>query len=197
MGYMETWIANQPKWSFQVYAHSFALLLFVTIVYLAITLVFNWKKSRCFLAWGLTCYLVMVFVFTVFARGTTESYQYELELFWTYKRGIAANGGVMVCEIILNTLMLLPMGVVVPVFMVSRFRRCFSCGLATVFLGFFVSTVIEILQLVLRRGFFEFDDIFHNTLGVLIGFFLYCGVVKVKEILHCKEAAHIEKKNDK
>ena len=32
-----------------------------------------------------------------------------------------------------------------------------------------MSCSIEIIQLVLHRGLFEFDDIIHNTLGVFIG----------------------------
>jgi glycopeptide antibiotics resistance protein len=38
-----------------------------------------------------------------------------------------------------------------------------------ILIGFLISLTIEILQLVTKRGLFEFDDIFHNTLGVAIG----------------------------
>jgi glycopeptide antibiotics resistance protein len=37
-------------------------------------------------------------------------------------------------------------------------------------LGFLTSLSIELLQLVLKRGLFEFDDMFHNTFGVILGY---------------------------
>ena len=36
-------------------------------------------------------------------------------------------------------------------------------------IGIGISFSIELLQLVLCRGLFEFDDIIHNSLGFLIG----------------------------
>ncbi len=35
------------------------------------------------------------------------------------------------------------------------------------------SLLIEVLQFVFKRGFSEFDDVFHNVLGCAIGFGLY------------------------
>ena len=37
-------------------------------------------------------------------------------------------------------------------------------------MGFVFSSVIELSQLVLKRGLCEFDDVFHNTLGCVIGY---------------------------
>lgn len=38
------------------------------------------------------------------------------------------------------------------------------------------SILIEVLQFVFKRGFAEFDDVFHNVLGCAIGFGVYVGV---------------------
>ena len=35
--------------------------------------------------------------------------------------------------------------------------------------GSLLSLVIEVIQLISHRGLFEFDDIFHNTLGTVVG----------------------------
>jgi glycopeptide antibiotics resistance protein len=43
------------------------------------------------------------------------------------------------------------------------------CGRVAL-LGFLTSFTIELLQLILKRGLFEFDDMFHNTIGVGIGY---------------------------
>ena len=40
-------------------------------------------------------------------------------------------------------------------------------------IGCGISICIEVLQFVTHRGFSEFDDVFHNSLGCLIGFWIY------------------------
>ena len=35
--------------------------------------------------------------------------------------------------------------------------------------------MIEVLQFVFKRGFAEFDDVFHNVVGCVIGFGVYLG----------------------
>ena len=39
--------------------------------------------------------------------------------------------------------------------------------------AFAVSLTIELTQLITKRGLFEFDDMFHNTLGAIIGYGVY------------------------
>ena len=41
------------------------------------------------------------------------------------------------------------------------------------------SVVIELLQLFFEKGLFEFDDIFHNTIGGIIGLLLYGRLVQI------------------
>ena len=41
--------------------------------------------------------------------------------------------------------------------------------------GFGISAVIEVSQLLFRRGLFEWDDMIHNALGCMIG----CAVVNM------------------
>lgn len=60
--------------------------------------------------------------------------------------------------------MLLPAGVLVPL---SLGRRLSARSL--VLCGILLSGCIEVLQYVLERGLFEWDDIIHNTLGLVVG----------------------------
>jgi glycopeptide antibiotics resistance protein len=70
--------------------------------------------------------------------------------------------------------MLLPIGVLLPIVLepVWKAGRKHIFG-RVVLAGFFTSLSIELLQLVMKRGLFEFDDMFHNTLGVVIGYWIY------------------------
>lgn len=118
----------------------------------------------------LTAYILLVFASTVFSRTSNEYYRYELIPFWSY--GEILNGSEsLLWEDVLNVIMLLPMGILLPIVMEDdvankEFRR-------VILIGFLTSLTIEFLQLVMKRGLFEFDDMFHNTLGVAIGHWLY------------------------
>ncbi|WP_183772113.1 VanZ family protein [Catenibacillus scindens] len=46
--------------------------------------------------------------------------------------------------------------------------------------NFAFSSAIEILQFILKKGLFEFDDIFHNTLGGIIGWAVVVLILRIK-----------------
>lgn len=50
-------------------------------------------------------------------------------------------------------------------------------------IAFVFSVVIEMLQLLLRLGTFQLSDIFYNTVGGVVGGFIYYAVVKTKGCL--------------
>ena len=75
--------------------------------------------------------------------------------------------GYMWIEIVLNYIFLLPVGVIVPLFL----RRHVLA--VTIGVGFGISLMIEVVQLISCRGLFEFDDIIGNVLGVIVGYGLY------------------------
>lgn len=118
----------------------------------------------------LIVYIFLVFASTVFSRVSMNSYSYELIPFWSY-REILVGSKSLFWEDVLNVIMLLPMGILLPVAMSNDVGGRLSRRV--VLLGFLTSFTIEILQLILKRGLFEFDDMFHNTIGVAIGYWIY------------------------
>lgn len=68
-------------------------------------------------------------------------------------------------NIILNILMFVPIGFMIP--LISK--KCERCYI-TYLVGFGITLFIEILQLVSKRGIFELDDIINNSLGCAIGY---------------------------
>lgn len=124
----------------------------------------------------LAVYTFLVFASTVFSRAPMSSYRYELMPFWSY-REILAGSKSLFWEDVLNVILLLPMGILLPAAMGGdgggkRFRR-------VVLSGFLTSFAIEVLQLILKRGLFEFDDMFHNVIGVAVGYWIYRKLRKV------------------
>lgn len=70
----------------------------------------------------------------------------------------------MLMENLLNMILLFPMGLLLP-FLFWRKLNWLQGFLA----GAAVSAVIEVCQLLLRRGLFEWDDMVHNGLGCMAG----------------------------
>ena len=60
--------------------------------------------------------------------------------------------------------------------------------MVSVVFGLLLSAAIEIIQFISHRGLFEFDDIVHNTLGVVIGIALYKIVSSIFKRLNVKRA---------
>ena len=120
----------------------------------------------------LLTFLAIVFGSTVFTR-TPGIRQYQLEVFWSWKEilgigkcgrlGSTAEGGLLQ-ENLLNILLLFPAGILLPG--VTGRKLKWWMGLLV---GIAVSSAIEISQLLLCRGLFEFDDIIHNSLGCMLG----------------------------
>ena len=81
---------------------------------------------------------------------------FELTPFWSYKYPE------MKWEVIANILLFIPFG-----FLAGKLW-----GWKAIALAAFLSFCIEAVQLTLHLGFFEIDDVIHNTAGASIGFLL-------------------------
>lgn len=112
-------------------------------------------------------YVALVLWFTVFMR-TPWFHEPQLELFWSYKKWIAGDWG-SGWQILGNIAMFAPFGFLLSGTMASHRKKCLAVFVA----GFLFSVTIEVLQLKLLRGTFEYDDIFNNTLGALSGYLAY------------------------
>ena len=99
----------------------------------------------------------------IFTRNPQTDYHYNLDLFWSW-RAVFRGSREMLKEDILNIVLLLPLGGLLPFVFDKKIRwwQGLLCGIV-------VSLGIEILQLVLKRGLFEFDDIMNNSIGCMLG----------------------------
>ena len=39
------------------------------------------------------------------------------------------------------------------------------------------------MQLLLRKGLYEFDDLFHNIIECMVGYILFIGLVRARKII--------------
>ena len=116
-------------------------------------------------------YILIVLSLTLLDRAAGSTYKYNLELFWSYNDYNAAGGWKMGKEVVNNILMLLPFGILCPLLLDASGKEGKSHR--TILYAFLLSLAIELLQLVTKRGLFEFDDIYHNTMGAVEGYYIY------------------------
>lgn len=150
---------------------AFLILLVVMICY-EIELI-RQRKIRVLQAVAIVLFLLfmtIVFESTVFTRKSGKRYC-NLEVLWSWKRILNITGGqswesrkAMLEADLLNILLLYPAGILLPVMMNRKITWKHS-----LLIGVIISSSIEVLLLVLCRGFFEFDDIIHNAIGFMLG----------------------------
>lgn len=135
----------------------------------------GWKKVLGLL---LAEYVFLIYCSTVLCRKVAEGITGQnYTLFWSYEA--IKNGRVdLAAENIMNVVIFVPVGILTALVIYSKLKL-FKTGLFIIALGLFISSSIEAMQFFLKRGFSELDDVFHNTLGCLIGFMI---VAIIKEI---------------
>ena len=116
----------------------------------------------------LAFYLGFTLTITIIERIPSAEAKYQLVVFWSYK-AIQAGRNELIAEVFWNYILFIPIGILLAMLLPSK-----RSWLAII-LGMLMSSGIELTQLYLHRGLFEFDDIIHNTLGTIIGVILFFG----------------------
>lgn len=124
----------------------------------------------------LICYLALYAYLTLSYRQPSDQPQMNLNLFWSYGEAFRIKAGTirirrlgLARQILLNLLVMIPIGLLLPLV----YHCCRHSYLLTILTGFILSTVTETVQYFTRLGLCELDDIFHNTLGCLLGVLLF------------------------
>lgn len=119
--------------------------------------------------------ILLIYCSTFVFRQYAESYGYNYHPLWSYMAIRQEGKEILIAEIIMNVVVFLPVGLLMGcAYKSMRWLKVFLLGLC-------VSSSIEVMQFVFKRGFSEIDDILHNTLGCMIGFGIYrIGVLALK-----------------
>jgi len=112
---------------------------------------------------GYIVYLVVLLFITFWSREDGNRNAMDLELFSTW--GINDRNNAFVFE---NIMLFIPYGFFTA-WVIPFARKLWS----SILVGVGTSILIEILQLVTGRGFFQIDDVLTNGLGAVIGYVLY------------------------
>lgn len=109
-------------------------------------------------------YSFLILCSTVIYRIATDDYKIYLTPFWSYAAIDTGGHDELIKENLMNVALGVPVGFLLS-FIMNR-RSWWKAGIV----GFLFSSTIELSQLVFKRGLCEFDDVFHNTLGCVIGY---------------------------
>lgn len=135
------------------------------------------RFARAFVSAALAGYVFLLLGMLVLARGTQAQPSVVLIPLRTWRKVLDRNAGSFewACLALFNCLLFLPLGFLAAA--ERSLRRGPGGGpvRAAALCGFAVSLLMETLQLVLRRGTFELDDLLHNTLGAVLGALLWRG----------------------
>ena len=139
-------------------------------------------------------YLLANFYLVFLSRGESSQYQINTNFMYDVKNSLHIDIGVFgmikdifsqgfdvgfshihierpedITQVLTNTMLYIPMGYLLP-YTIEKLR---SEKRYTVLLCFGFSFMTENFQLIFKRGFYDLDDMFFNTLGGFIGFMLF------------------------
>ena len=117
-------------------------------------------------------YVILIYYATVVFREYSENVGHDFSPFWSY-RAIGNGRENLLAEIIMNVVVFVPVGLLL---------SCVPIRLKwwmILFVGFGISVSIEVLQYLYHKGFSEFDDVFHNTLGCAIGILIVAIIKRI------------------
>jgi len=111
-------------------------------------------------------YIFIVLWITLIDRESGER-RATLEPFWEFKNVVKDIGrNFYIKQILGNLAMLMPFGFMLPMIKKISLKQIFILSLC-------FSASIELTQFITGRGLMEFDDVFNNTVGAVIGYKIY------------------------
>lgn len=148
------------------------LFLFIVVAVLLLAFLGGKKGGKWSARLFLLEYVTLLFILSVLVRPTQAARVYNLTPFWSYL-SIREGDEFLLTQIIANVAAFIPIGLLISLAFPS-IRWWFFLLIGCAF-----SLFIETLQFFLKCGFAEFDDVFNNVLGCLIGLWIYVAITRI------------------
>lgn len=170
--YIDFFIQNGPFSSRKTLIGT--LLVLLILATLLILYKEKWTtKEKCFKT-AVWSYLYLIFLYTFLSRSVKKDVNYNLTPFWSYQHIFLTHDFKIVLEVLINCLMFIPVGILVPwAYEKYLYEDRKREQRAVLLFGLIISVSLECLQLFTRTGLFEWDDIIHNMIGLILGYGLY------------------------
>ena len=112
-------------------------------------------------------YVLIILCSTVIFRKSRSFVRFDFTPFRTYYEFYCRNSAFLLTQAIMNIVIFIPIGLLL--------RASFPTvkWWELLLMGTGLSMMIEFCQLALHKGFCEFDDVMHNTIGCMLGLLCY------------------------
>lgn len=112
-------------------------------------------------------YIICVLWITLIDREWSSPHAMLIP-FWEFANVIkGVERSFYIKQILGNLTMLLPFGFMLPMLKKVTLKQ-------VLLISMLFSVFIEVLQFITGRGLMEFDDVFNNTVGAVVGYKIYC-----------------------
>lgn len=156
------------------YVLSSFLVLSVAIV-IGMLVMKGSRAKRFVLGALLVEYFFLVLCSTVICRASHGERYIEIMPFWNYPDiWNRVDYPADLIEVLLNVALFVPIGLLLGGLGFKTKKILLS--------GIFLSGIIEVSQFAFCKGLCETDDVMHNTLGCVIGYFVFISLFKVRRI---------------
>lgn len=119
-------------------------------------------------------YCIVILYFTLISKHRVTNRSVNLIPFYSYTK---MADSFFRWQVLMNIFLFIPLGFLIPFASKKTF-------LQTLIFGCCLSIGIELLQFIFALGLCETDDVIHNTLGCIIGYWYWFGLSKLGEKLH-------------
>ena len=165
-------IKTLPHYFPEIFVNRIIISVLAFAVFCAVTIILykrqRFNKVQCIAAILLSLYIVVLLYFTVVGRYSHEEYEYEIQFFTSYRWFFRHNDEQMLRQLLINFIMLIPVGFLLPIIINVKHKYLITLGLSLL-----LTVFIETMQLIMKCGAFEIDDIINNFVGAVIGMLLY------------------------
>ena len=169
---MTATVRTLPQYFPEIFVNRIILSVIAFAVFCNVTFILHkrrrFDRTQCVAAILLSLYIVVLLYFTVIGRYSHEEYDYQIHIFYSYMFLLEQFDFQSIRQLAINLVMLIPVGFLLSVIikMKGKYAVVFGlCLLLTVF--------IESMQLWMKCGSFEIDDMFNNLIGAVIGILIY------------------------
>lgn len=166
------------RWGVFALIGGLLLALAIFIGYMIYKKVFHGQRSMSktqgIILFLFACWLLLVLALTTLSRGANFTGSFNVDFFSSYVNAWNKWSISELQLIIFNMLMFIPLGFLLPLFWkkAEKFK-------VTLFVSIGLTVCIEIVQLLTGTGIFELDDLFHNCIGSLFGYFCVMAVLSI------------------
>lgn len=169
---MSATIKTLPHYFPEIFVNRIIISLIVFAVFCIVTVIL-YKRQRFDIvqlnaAILLSLYIVVLLYFTVVGRYSHEEYEYQIYVLYSYGRFLERFDRQSVEQIIINLVMLVPVGFLLSVIIKGKAKYAIALGSCVLLTAF-----VETMQLLIKCGSFEIDDIINNMIGAIIGVLIY------------------------